>query len=468
MRPKPVQATGPGDRPADFPLIADDAGEAADRALLAEARAWLDGHVNLEATAGDTEGLTLAPMRGLLAALGDPQADYPAIHVTGTNGKGSVSALIAALAGAWGMTVGVYASPHVERINERMAVGGEPIDDADLAELLGHLRLVEAHLAGDRAGDRPSWFELVTAAALRWFADAAVDLAVVEVGKLGRYDATNVVNSEIAVVTNIGRDHTDGREGWEEEVMGEKAGIIHPKATAVLGPMGPDLVAIAAKESPAGLLVAGRDFELEESFPAVGGRLVTVRTPRARYEDVYVSLFGAHQGQNAALALAAFEALVEQELDETALGALGDVQLPARFEVVSRQPLVVIDGAHNPDGLASTAETLADEFSVLGTVTWVVGMMGDKDPNDMLSAIVDSEARCDLMVCCAPDWPRALPAADLAAAARSRGLEAEVADDAAEAVDRALALSTEEGAVVITGSLYTAGAARLHIASRDQ
>ena len=455
MRPKPVQATGPGARPADF-------------ASLAEARAWLDGHVNLEATAGDVDGLTLAPMRGLLAALGDPQRDYPAVHVTGTNGKGSVSALVAALAGAWGMAVGTYASPHVERINERMSVGGEPIDDAELAELLGHLRLVAAHLAAGTAKDQPSWFELVTAAALRWFADTAVDLAVVEVGKLGRYDATNVVNSEIAVITNVGRDHTDGRQGWEREVMGEKAGIIHPGATAVLGLMDPDLIGIAAEQSPAELLVAGRDFELEESFPAVGGRLVSVRTPRARYEGVYVPLFGAHQGQNAATAVAAFEALVGQELDEAVLGALGDAQLPARFEVVSRQPLVVIDGAHNPDGLAAAAATMADEFSVLGTVTWVIGMMGDKDPDAMLAAIAASGARCDLMVCCAPDWPRALPAVELAAAARSGGFDAEVAGDAAEAVERAVALSTEEDAVVITGSMYTAGTARLHMASRDR
>ena len=455
MRPKPVQATGPGARLADF-------------ASLAEARAWLDGHVNLEAKAGDVDGLTLAPMRGLLAALGDPQRDYPAVHVTGTNGKGSVSAMVAALAGAWGMAVGTYASPHVERINERMSVGGEPIDDAELAELLGHLRLVAAHLAAGTAKDQPSWFELVTAAALRWFADKAVDLAVAEVGKLGRYDATNVVNSEIAVITNVGRDHTDGRQGWEREVMGEKAGIIHPRATAVLGPMGPDLVEIAAEQSPAELLVAGRDFELEESFPAVGGRLVTVRTPRARYEGLYVSMFGAHQGQNAATAVAAFEALVEQELDEAVLGALGDVQLPARFEVISRQPLVVIDGAHNPDGLAAAAATMADEFSVLGTVTWVIGLMGDKDSDAMLAAIAASGARCDLMVCCAPDWPRALPAVELAAAARSGGFDAEVAGDAAEAVERALALSTEDDAVVITGSLYTAGTARLHMASRGR
>ena len=441
--------------------------EAEVRALLAEARAWLDSHVNLEATAGDTEGLTLTPMRELLGALGDPQGDYPAVHITGTNGKGSVAALVAALAGAWGMSVGVYTSPHVERINERMTVGGDPISDAELVETLGHLRLVEDHLMASGV-TRPSWFELVTAAALRWFADAAVDLAVVEVGKLGRYDATNVVNGEVAVITNIGRDHTDGRPGWEQEVMGEKAGILHPGTTAVLGPMAPDLVAIAAEESPRELLLAGRQFELEENRPALGGRQVTVRTPRARYEDVYVSLFGAHQGQNAASAIAAFESLVEQELDEAVLGALGDVEVPARFEVVSRQPLVVIDGAHNPDGLAAAAATLAEEFSVLGTVTWVVGMMRDKDPDAMLGAIAASEARCDLVMCCAPDWPRALSGAELAAAARKLGIDAEVADDVAEAVERALALSADEDAVVITGSLYTAGAARLHMASQGR
>lgn len=449
MRPRPVQPTGPG-------------------AKLADLQAWLDSHVNLEATAGDTDGLSLDPMRQLLEALGDPQADYPAVHITGTNGKGSVAALIAALAGAWGMTVGTYTSPHVERINERMAVGGDPIGDSELADLLGHLRLVEHHLVAERAGSVPSWFELVTSAALRWFADVAVDLAVVEVGKLGRYDATNVVNSEVAVITNIGRDHTDGRPGWEREVMGEKAGIIHPGATAVLGPMAPELVAIAAQENPGELLAAGQHFELLENEPAVGGRLVSVRTSHSRYEQVYVSLFGAHQGQNTALAITGFEALVGQALDEPLLDALGDVRMPARFEVVARQPLVVIDGAHNPDGLAAAADTLADQFTVLGAVTWVVGMMSDKDPDAMLAAIDASGARCDLVVCCAPDWPRALPAADLAAAARNRGIEAEVADTVNEAVDRALALSTEEDAVVVTGSLYTAGAARLHMASQDQ
>ena len=454
MRPKPAQATAPGARPAEF-------------RSLAEARAWLDSHVNLEATAGDADGLTLAPMRGLLGALGDPQDDYPAVHITGTNGKGSVAAMLAALAGAWGMSVGAYTSPHVERINERMTAGGEPVSDAELVGLLGHLRLVEDHMVADRASDPSSWFELVTAAALRWFADVAVDLAVVEVGKLGRYDATNVVNSRVAVITNIGRDHTDGRPGWEAAVMEEKAGILHSDATAVLGPMDAEMVAIAVEESPGDLLVAGRHFELEDNGPAMGGRVITVRTPRGRYDDVYVSLFGAHQGHNAALAIAAFEALVGQELDEPVLDALGGVAVPARFEVAARRPLVVIDGAHNPDGLAAAATALADQFTVLGAVTWVVGMMRDKDPDAMLAAIDASGARCDLVVCCAPDWPRALPALELADAARSRGIDAEVAGGVTEAVERALALSAEEDAVVVAGSLYTAGEARLHLSSRD-
>lgn len=435
---------------------------------LAHALSWLDGHVNLEATAGDTDGLSLVSMRELLAALGDPQTDYPAVHVTGTNGKGSVAALVAALAGEWGMRVGAYTSPHVECVNERIAVGGDPIGDPELAEVLGHLRLVVDHLAADQARAAPSWFELVTAAALRWFADAAVDLAVVEVGKLGRYDATNVVNSQVAVITNIGFDHTDGCPGWEAEVMGEKAGILHPGVTAVVGPMAPELVAIAAAESPGELLAAGVHFELEENRPAVGGRLISVRTPRARYEDVYVSLFGAHQGDNAAVAIAAFESLVGQKLEEPLLDALGGVAVPARFEVVQRQPLVVIDGAHNPDGVAAAATALSDQFNVAGKVTWVVGMMRDKDPDAMLAAIDAAGARADLVVCCAPDWPRALPPEHLAAAARRRGIEAEAADEAAEAVDRALALSAAEDAVVIAGSMYTAGAARLHMATRGR
>ncbi|MCY4163485.1 MAG: Mur ligase family protein [bacterium] len=456
MRRRLTQQTAPVAKLADF-------------GSLAEVSAWLDSHVNLEATAGEVKGLSLEPMASLLAALGEPQRDYPAVHITGTNGKGSVAAMVSALAQRWGFSVGTYTSPHVMRLNERMQYNAEPISDEDLAALFAHLRLVENHLVADGVVEMCSWFELVTAAALRWFADVAVDIAVVEVGKLGRYDATNVLASRVGVITNIGRDHTDGQPGWQQKVMEEKAGILHPNAVAVLGEMTPNLVDIAARQEPAGMLVAGDAFCLEQDAPAMGGRLIGVRTPRARYEDVYVSLFGEHQGQNAAVAIAAFEALVDQELDEAVLEVLGDLAVPARFEVVRRQPLVVIDGAHNPNAIAAVAHTLQAEFDVSGNTVWVMGMMRDKEPAAMLQAIINTGTSCDLLVCCAADWPRALPATDLAAVAEEVGLTSVVATSVPEAVECALQVATDTlGAVMITGSLYVAGAARRHLLGEDR
>ena len=462
MRPRSARRTAHAAKLADFKSLAD--------ALL-----WLDGHVNLEATAGDVKDLSLEPMAKLLEVLGNPQNEYQAVHITGTNGKGSVAAMITALSKFWGFTVGTYSSPHLLKTNERLAYNDEPIANEDLTELLSHLRAVENYLIGAGAVEKLSWFELLTAVALRWFADLAVDLAVVEVGKLGRYDATNMLNSRVGVITNIGRDHTDGKPGWQQKVMAEKAGILHPKAVAVLGAVDPNLAAIAARQEPLTMLIEGDGFVVEDNTAAVGGRVVTVQTERALYSDVYVSLFGEHQGQNAALAIVAFEALVDQVLDESVLRVLGDVAVPARFEVVGRQPLVVIDGAHNPDGVAAVAATLQAEFDVAGQTIWVLGMMNDKDSTAMLEAIWESQAGCDVLICCAPDWPRALPAKDLATEAKRLGFAVEVVPNVAEAVERALELVGQNigsanqttvssaGAVMIAGSLHVAGAARLHL-----
>ncbi|HMX65790.1 MAG TPA: hypothetical protein PKX25_09470, partial [Microthrixaceae bacterium] len=206
---------------------------------IIESLAWLDSHLDHESSsagiaAGQVDGLDLTAMSELMALLGDPQLDVPTIHVTGTNGKGSVTAMIVGLLQAHGLSVGSATSPHLERINERLRRDGEPIDDQTLSEVLDGIRSVEPLLSV-----RPSWFELVTAASLRWFAEAPVGVAVVEVGLLGRYDATNVVRSQVAVVTGVGGDHTDFAPGWELAVAGEKAGIIEPDAPAVLGRMTP-------------------------------------------------------------------------------------------------------------------------------------------------------------------------------------------------------------------------------------
>lgn len=415
---------------------------------------WLDEHINLEATAGNVEGLSLARMRSLMRALGDPQVDYPTIHITGTNGKGSTAALVSRLLDAQGLSVGTYSSPHVSRIEERIARNGDPIDDETLAELLTSLRLVEPHVEG-----RPSWFELVTAAALRWFADVAVDVAVVEVGKLGRYDATNVVESPVAVVTNIGDDHNDQSPGWKEAIAWEKAGIVKGGATLVLGETDPALRQVFEAESPARLIVRGEDFDCTQNVLAVGGRALDLRTPQGAYEDVFLSLHGAYQGDNAAVALAAAEEFLGAALgDEAVEEAFGGASLPGRFEVIGREPLVIVDGAHNPDGAEAVATTLADDFAAGGSVILVVGMTRERDVAAMLKGLRAN--RCEVVICCTPPSPRGLPSDELASAAADLGIAAESAGDVEEAVRRALVLAGPDDVIFVAGSLYVAGAAR--------
>ena len=416
--------------------------------------AWLDEHINLEATAGQVEGLSLERMRSLMRALGDPQVDYPAIHITGTNGKGSTAAILARLLEAQGLSVGTYSSPHVSDIRERLAWNGENIDDETLAELLSAVRLVEPHVEG-----RPSWFELLTAGALRWFADIAVDVAVVEVGKLGRYDATNVVESPVVVVTNVGDDHNDQSPGWKEAIAWEKAGIIKAGATLVLGETDPSLRQVFEAESPARMIVRDEDFECTQNVLAVGGRGLDLRTPTAAYEDVFLSLHGAYQGDNAATALAAAEEFLGQALsDEAVQEAFDGVSLPGRFEVIGREPLVIVDGAHNPDGAAAASETLADDFAAGGGVVLVVGMTRERDVEAMLKGL--RAQRCEAVICCTPPSPRGLPSDELARAAGDLGIAAESAGDVAEAVRRALVLAGPDDVIFVAGSLYVAGAAR--------
>ena len=224
---------------------------------LAAALRYLDQHTNLEATAGRAEGLSLDRMRALVGVLGDPQTAYPVIHITGTNGKGSVARMVTELLRASGLSVGTYTSPHLERINERIAWDGEPIDDSRLAEAITAVSEVEP-----LAGVTPSYFEILTAAAFRYFAEVAVDVAVVEVGMLGRYDATNVADATVAVLTNVGHDHTDGVGAWRAAIAEEKVGIVKPGCTFVLGETDPELRPIFAATGSVRDLGPRRGFRL--------------------------------------------------------------------------------------------------------------------------------------------------------------------------------------------------------------
>ncbi|MET0920728.1 MAG: Mur ligase family protein, partial [Acidimicrobiia bacterium] len=302
----------------------------------ADARAWLDTHMNLERMVGVPAGSTrrmapqpLSRMASLVELLGSPQLQYPAIHVTGTNGKTTVARMITALLVADGLSVGTDTSPYLERFNERMSWNGEPIPDHELDRILVHIATLEELL-----GDRPSYFEIIHGAALEWFADVAVDVAVIEVGLGGLWDATNVVDGQIAVVTNVELDHVEYLGNSRESIAREKAGIVKPGAVLVLGETDPDLVPIFEGPGPEATILRDRDFWVGSNRIAVGGRVIELVTPYDKSRDVFLPLHGAHQADNAAIALAAAEAFLGRALDDSVVSeAFASVTSPGRLEV---------------------------------------------------------------------------------------------------------------------------------------
>ena len=397
--------------------------------------------------------MRLDRMRRVVELMGDPQRAYPVIHLTGTNGKGSTARMITALLAARGLSVGTYTSPDLERVNERIAWNNEPIADDDLAQALQAIAHIEAGL-----DERPTRFEILTAAAFGWFADVAVDVAVVEVGFGGRWDATNVADARVAVVTNVSLDHQEVLGPTRADIAAEKAGIVKPGSTLVLGETDPDLVSRFRAVPAAEVWERDKDFGCFRNQLALGGRLLELRTPGASYDDILLPVHGAHQGDNAAIALAAAEALFGAPMErEVVEEAFASVRLPGRLEVVGRQPLIVLDGAHNPAGARALADSLDEAFGTPGRIL-VVGLLRGRDPTEMLVGL--DAARARLVVACPPPSPRALPPEELAAAARALGIATEVAASVAEALARAREVAEPTEMVLITGSLYVVGTAR--------
>ncbi len=425
-------------------------------------RSWLDAHVNLERGVGRpaqvarAEAPTLARMIELTTLMGSPQLDVPTVHVTGTNGKTSTSRMIASLLRAEGFKVGTYTSPNLERLNDRMTIDGEDIRDDQLDELLRTVHMVEPHLS-----EAPSYFEILTAAALYWFSDEAVDVAVIEVGLGGTWDATNVVDGDVVVITNVALDHMEYLGPTRELIAAEKAGIITPMSALVLGETDAELSEIFLARSPQSCVLRNRDFGVKANRLAVGGRLVDLASPLASYDDVFVSLHGAHQGDNAAVALAAAEAFHGEAFsDEVVREAFGSATSPGRLEVVARQPLVILDGAHNVAGALSLRAALGEDF-IPAPRTMILGLLREKDPREMLEALGLDDVQ--LLVLCAPPSPRALDPQTIANAALGMGFpedRIEISDSISEAIGFALLETPEDGQVIVTGSLYLVGAAR--------
>ena len=416
------------------------------------ALAYLDDHASYDKT-GRVDSPSIEPISRLCSAMGDPHLAQPVIHVTGTNSKGSTVQMISRLLMAQGLTVGTYTSPHLERVNERIKRNGEPISDDEFGEVIAGIADMEAI-----TGVRPTYFEAVTAAAFRWFADVAVDVAVVEVGMLGRWDATNIVDAQVAVVTNIALDHTEFAGPTTVDIAREKAGIIKPGSAAIIGETEPELVQIFRDEGGATTMVRGDDFETIDNSLAIGGRALDLRTPTTIYSDVFLPLHGAHQGDNAAVALTAVETFFAAPLAEDVVNeGFANVEMPGRFEVMGVQPLTIIDGAHNPPGADVCASVFFDDFQPEGRRILIVGTL--RDPAEMLAALRADEF--DVVHACTAPSPRGVPGADIAKAARALGCdEVYVHDDVESACKAAMKYADSDDAILACGSIYVAGAAR--------
>jgi dihydrofolate synthase/folylpolyglutamate synthase len=422
---------------------------------------------------------SLDRIQALTELMGDPHRAYQVVHLTGTNGKTSTARMVDALVRARGLRTGRFTSPHVESMTERISVDGEPLDEESFVQayldVAPFLDLVDA--------DQPhplSFFETVVGMAFAAFADAPVDVAVVEVGMGGSWDATNVVEAQVSVVTPIALDHAEYLGDHAGTIAREKAGIIKAGATVLVAEQSDDVLAVLAeraREVGARLLREGVDFGVVHRAAAVGGQVVTLRGLHGQYDEVFLPLYGEHQAHNAALALAAAEALTVDEplSEELVREALGDVTSPGRLEVVRRGPTVVLDAAHNPHGAAAVVEAVRDSF-IFDPLVGVVGVMADKDAEGMLAEL---EPIFSEVVCTQSSSPRSLSAealgeiaADLYGEHRVR-----VVPRLDDALETAVTLaetggsggeSIGSGGVLVTGSVVTVGEARLLLRGKKE
>ena len=405
--------------------------------------------------------------RRVLELLDDPQRTYRVIHVTGTNGKTSTSRIIESLLRSLGLRTGLFTSPHLERFTERILIDGEPVADAAVAdawdEIQPFVQIVDAEL--EASGDAPlTFFELLTVLAFVACADAPIDVLVLEVGMGGEWDSTNTADGDVAVFTPIDIDHTDRLGNTIAEIATVKAGIIKEGA-AVVSAAQPEearrAIPARAERMHATVAFAGEGFALEAQTLAVGGQLLTVRGVAGTYSELYLPLYGAHQGANAALAVAAVESLIgggTQPLSaEIVADGLGAVTSPGRLQLLGTAPTVLVDAAHNPHGARALVAALDEAFDI---DEWgaVVGILAGKDTVGIVSTLTPAVAR---VFATAPDSERAGDPdviADVAEAADVPVTVHPTLEDAADAA-RAWASESDRRAVVIAGSVVLAGEA---------
>ncbi|MEY3614096.1 MAG: hypothetical protein RL752_4 [Actinomycetota bacterium] len=403
----------------------------------------------------------LEPTARLVGLMGDPQKNYGIIHITGTNGKTSTSRIIERILREHGLRTGRLTSPHLVSFNERIALDGDPVSDEMLVETYRDnkplLDLVDQQLVAE--GHQPlTFFEAFTALAFQLFSDAPVDVLVLEVGMGGEWDATNVADADVAVFTAIDLDHQKSLGNTVEEIATTKAGIIKDKSLVVSSPQYQGVVEVLQSRSD-NLRLSGRDFQYGDVIADGFGTRFSVRGLAGDYPQVWMPIIGFHQAQNAATAIAAVELFLGEGsrpiADEVLRAALADAVSPGRLQVVSKDPLVVLDGAHNPAGMASLTAALDLSFNSPKTLG-LVAMLADKD---LSGTIAEMAKAFDQVVCTQPVSPRGLPAAELAQICEDYGIEVLAVEPSVSAAYKlANRLAAEEkAALFVTGSLYLIG-----------
>ncbi|KRC62816.1 dihydrofolate synthase [Agromyces sp. Root81] len=411
----------------------------------------------------------LGATRRAVEILGDPHRAAPVIHITGTNGKTSTSRMIESILRAGGLRTGLMTSPHLERFTERILIDGEPVADEAVArnweEIEPFIAIVDAEL--DAAGEpRLTFFETLTALAFACFADAPVDVVVLEVGMGGEWDSTNVADGQVAVFTPIDLDHESALGTTIEEIARTKAGIIKPEAAVVTAFQSPEALTVlrdATADQGGTFAVEGGGFAVLDSRVAVGGQLISVKGLAGDYRDLALPLFGRHQAENAAVAIAAVESFLGagtmRLADEVLQQGLGGVTSPGRLQMVGTEPPVLVDAAHNPHGAASLAAALGEYFD-FDEVAFVLGVLAGKDVEGIVGALAPLATRFIVTV---PDSDRAIRADELAASvSRAAGADrveaVERLDDALDEA-RAWAEAGPKRAVVVAGSIVLVGEA---------
>lgn len=403
----------------------------------------------------------------ILEYLDDPQKTYRVVHITGTNGKTSTARIIESLLRAHDLRTGLFTSPHLERFTERIMIDGEPIADAAVADAWDEIEpfvgIVDAEL--EAAGEEPlTFFELLTVLAFVAVADAPVDVLVLEVGMGGEWDSTNTADGDVAVFAPIDIDHADRLGDTIAKIAAVKAGIIKEGAAVVSAQQPEEAAAVlraVAAEKNATIAFEGEDFGLSEQKLAVGGQLITIRGLAGEYSEEYLPLYGAHQGHNAALAVAAVESLIGGATRPIAGGIVTDglqaATSPGRLQLLGIAPTVVVDAAHNPHGAEALAQALDDSFDF---DEWgvVLGVLADKDAAGIVAKLAPVAAH---VFATAPDSDRASDADTIADLVEQAGQRATVHPSLADAADaaREWAASSDRRAVVIAGSVVLAGEA---------